>query len=114
MIKLSSKALGFVEAAIRELPPSEGQARSSGFTEAATNFYDEDHAHRVWSSQEADDYLTRDAAVVVLEVLKNAEKRFQHALDHECLGENEEADAINDIEFVRAIQEDLQRDLGLI
>jgi hypothetical protein len=102
MMKLSSKAIPFVEDAIRQLPPSGGYTRGPGFAEAA-----------VWSAQNANEYLTRDAAAVALGALKNAEKRFQHELDHGFLGEDEEADVINDIEFIRAIQEDLQRDLGV-
>jgi hypothetical protein len=103
MVKLSSKAISFVEDAIRELPPSWQYARGPGLAEAAA----------AWSSQNANEYLTRDAAAMALEALKNAETRFQHELDHGFLGEDEEADVINDIEFIRAIGEDLQRDLGV-
>jgi hypothetical protein len=94
MLKLSSKATDFVAEAIREMPPSEKRARA------------------IWSAQQAYENLTRDAAAVALTALQKAEERFQDELDGGFLGEGEEADIINDIEFIHAIQADLQRDLA--
>jgi hypothetical protein len=95
MIRLSSKAIGFVEDAILELPEAEQRAKA------------------LWRDQVHDDQLGPDVAKVALMALQNAEKSFKLQLEHGFLGEDEAADVINDIEFIRAIESDLERDLGM-
>ena len=95
MIKLSSKAIGFVEDAILELPDTERRAKE------------------LWRDQMHEDRLSPDVTKVALMALQNAEKSFKLQLEHGFLGEDEAADVINDIEFIRAIESDLERDLGI-
>jgi hypothetical protein len=94
MLKLSSKAAVFVADAIQGLPKSAK------------------HAREVWSEQQGHDYLTPEAERVAVMALQNAEKRFQHELEHGFLGEDEQADIVNDLAFIGAVKADLQRDLA--
>jgi hypothetical protein len=94
MLKLSSKAVVFVADAVHGLP------------KAAK------HARAVWSEQQGRDYLTPEAERVALLALQNAEKRFQRELEHGFLGEDEQADIMNDLAFIGAVKADLQRDLA--
>ena len=94
MMKLSSKAVVFVADAVLGLPRSAK------------------HARAVWSAQQDREYLTPEAERVALMALQHAEKRFQHELEHGFLGEDEQADIINDLAFIGAIEADLQRDLA--
>jgi hypothetical protein len=93
MLKLSSKAAVFVADAVHGLPRS---AR---------------HARAVWSAQQDREHLTPEAERIALMALQSAEKRFQRELEHGFLGEDEQADIINDLAFISAVKADLQRDL---
>ena len=95
MVTLSAKARLFLEAALAE-PSSAGlqyQVRSLG--------------PNPWSGP-----LSPLAAKVALDALRATERHIRDRLADPSLGIDEEAELVNDLGFVGAIQSDLQKSLG--
>jgi hypothetical protein len=94
MMMLSAKARLFVEAALTE--PRAAWLRG----EVATLGLDP------WSRA-----LSAHAVRVALDALSETEKNIRDRLGHSKLDMDEQADLINDLGFIDAVQSDLQRDL---
>jgi hypothetical protein len=94
MTKLSPKAMRFVEAAIIGSESRQLQA--------------------VWSAfkREPVTELPDEVARAVLGALHQAERDLISRLESSSLGEDEAADVSNDLGFIRAIERDLQRQVG--
>jgi len=94
MVKLSPKAVRFVDAAVDKSESREIQA--------------------VWSSFKRDPSaeLPDEVALAVLGALGQADRRLRNRIKSSSLGEDEAADLSNDLGFIRAIKRDLQRQIG--
>jgi hypothetical protein len=93
MTKLSPKALRFIDAAVAQSKDARVKAAWKGF--------ERDPA------KELPDTVAR----ATLSVLQKVERRLRRQLDLPSLGDDDAADISNDLGFVRAVEDDLRRQL---
>jgi hypothetical protein len=94
MVALSAKAKLFLEAALAE-------PRAARFRDAVRSLGPDP-----WSRP-----LSPDAARAALDALGDTEKHIRDRLGDPLLGVDEEADLVNDLGFIDAVQSDLRKRL---